>query len=181
MDSNLKETFSYFFMKKMDGILIRISLKFCSAGFDWPQVCIGLGKYLASKRHQAIISSSDHQVLCSPYHKGVILWNINFYLVLHNVLAVKQCKLLWKLTSCLNAKFVVTVTQEVVMTTNSEAASVDNIGFSENDLASLMVVFEIKETKNMLQVYTGLILGLRPANERQRYIVTTSLIGWTQT
>ena len=29
--------------------------------------------------------------------------------------------------------------------------------------------------------FTGLILGLRPANERRRYKVTTSLIGWTQT
>ena len=29
--------------------------------------------------------------------------------------------------------------------------------------------------------YTGLILGLRPANERRRYFVTTSLIGWAQT
>ena len=28
---------------------------------------------------------------------------------------------------------------------------------------------------------TGLILGLRPANERRRYFVTTSLIGWAQT
>ena len=28
--------------------------------------------------------------------------------------------------------------------------------------------------------YTGLILGLRPANERWRYFVTTSLIGWPQ-
>ena len=28
--------------------------------------------------------------------------------------------------------------------------------------------------------YTGLILGLRPANERRRYFVTTSLIGWAQ-
>ena len=27
----------------------------------------------------------------------------------------------------------------------------------------------------------GLILGLRPANERRRYFVTTSLIGWAQT
>ena len=26
-----------------------------------------------------------------------------------------------------------------------------------------------------------LILGLRPANERRRYFVTTSLIGWVQT
>ena len=29
-------------------------------------------------------------------------------------------------------------------------------------------------------MYTGLILGLHPANERRRYFVTTSLIGWTQ-
>ena len=27
---------------------------------------------------------------------------------------------------------------------------------------------------------TGLILGLRPANERRRYKVTPSLIGWAQ-
>ena len=26
----------------------------------------------------------------------------------------------------------------------------------------------------------GLILGLRPVNERRRYFVTTSLIGWVQ-
>ena len=30
-------------------------------------------------------------------------------------------------------------------------------------------------------ISSGLILGLRPANERQRYIVMTSLIGWVQT
>ena len=29
-------------------------------------------------------------------------------------------------------------------------------------------------------IYAGLILGLRPANERRRYFVTTSLIGWAQ-
>ena len=27
---------------------------------------------------------------------------------------------------------------------------------------------------------SGLILGFRPANERRRYLVTTSLIGWVQ-
>ena len=30
-------------------------------------------------------------------------------------------------------------------------------------------------------VYAGLILGLRPANERRRYFLTTSLFGWAQT
>ena len=29
--------------------------------------------------------------------------------------------------------------------------------------------------------WAGLILGLHPANERRRYKVTPSLIGWTQT
>ena len=28
--------------------------------------------------------------------------------------------------------------------------------------------------------YAGLILGLRSANERRRYFVTTSLIGWVE-
>ena len=31
-----------------------------------------------------------------------------------------------------------------------------------------------------LDCIAGLILGLRPANERRRYFVTMSLIGWTQ-
>ena len=30
------------------------------------------------------------------------------------------------------------------------------------------------------QMTAGLILGLRPANERRRYFVTTSLTGWAQ-
>ena len=29
--------------------------------------------------------------------------------------------------------------------------------------------------------YAGISLGMRPANERRRYIVTTSLTGWTCT
>ena len=28
---------------------------------------------------------------------------------------------------------------------------------------------------------TGISLGMRPANDRHRYIVTTSLIGWANT
>ena len=31
-----------------------------------------------------------------------------------------------------------------------------------------------------LDQFLGLILGLRPANERQGYFVTPSLIGWAQ-
>ena len=33
----------------------------------------------------------------------------------------------------------------------------------------------------VMQYIPVLILGLRPANERRRYFVTTSLIGWAQT
>ena len=33
----------------------------------------------------------------------------------------------------------------------------------------------------IFNILTGLILGLHPANERRRYFVTTSLIGWAQT
>ena len=31
-----------------------------------------------------------------------------------------------------------------------------------------------------LDVFTGLILGLHPANERQHYFLTMSLTGWVQ-
>ena len=34
---------------------------------------------------------------------------------------------------------------------------------------------------NILYLKTGLILGLRSANERRRYKVTPSLIAWAQT
>ena len=34
--------------------------------------------------------------------------------------------------------------------------------------------------ENLGKYITGLILGLRPANERRCYFVTTSLIGWAQ-
>ena len=33
----------------------------------------------------------------------------------------------------------------------------------------------------MPDTYSGLILGLHPANERRRYKVTLSLIGWAHT
>ena len=39
----------------------------------------------------------------------------------------------------------------------------------------------VKNLNPLVQVmHAGLILGSRPANERQRYFVTTSLIGWAQ-
>ena len=34
---------------------------------------------------------------------------------------------------------------------------------------------------SFIDTCTGLILGLHPANERRRYKVTASLIGWAQT
>ena len=35
--------------------------------------------------------------------------------------------------------------------------------------------------QHLWPIFTCLILGLRPANERRRYKVTPSLIGWAQT
>ena len=36
-------------------------------------------------------------------------------------------------------------------------------------------------TEGVIERHSGLILGLRPANERRRYKVTSSLIDWAQT
>ena len=47
-----------------------------------------------------------------------------------------------------------------------------NIAFISEIRARLL---RAEKTKN-----TGLILGLRPANAKRRYFVTTSLIGWMQ-
>ena len=44
---------------------------------------------------------------------------------------------------------------------------------------SVTILFRPQCAK-MIFYITGLILGLRPANERRRYFVTTSLIGWAQ-
>ena len=33
----------------------------------------------------------------------------------------------------------------------------------------------------MMSMFAGISLGLRPTNERPRYNVTTSLIGWART
>ena len=46
----------------------------------------------------------------------------------------------------------------------------------QNQMTPLMRA--VQRVRMKQGVYTGLILGLHPANERQRYFVTTSLIGW---
>ena len=45
---------------------------------------------------------------------------------------------------------------------------------------SYFYCLHVRITMNQMS-YTGLILGLRSANESRRYFVTTSLIGWAQT
>ena len=35
--------------------------------------------------------------------------------------------------------------------------------------------------KEFITTYAGIILGMGPANERRRYIVTSSLISWVHT
>ena len=40
---------------------------------------------------------------------------------------------------------------------------------------------QILQNSDFINTFPGLILSLRPANERRRYKVTPSLIGWVQT
>ena len=41
-------------------------------------------------------------------------------------------------------------------------------------------LYRIQLLNQLFTSISGLILGLRPANERRQYFVTTSLIGWAQ-
>ena len=49
-------------------------------------------------------------------------------------------------------------------------------------MAGVMIIWisNLKTSISYLWWYSGLIQGLRPANERRRYFVMTSLIGWAQ-
>ena len=55
---------------------------------------------------------------------------------------------------------------------------------SSNRCCAMEILGDSLQERNMVIIrnwYSGLILGLRLANERQRCFVTTSLIGWAQT
>ena len=45
----------------------------------------------------------------------------------------------------------------------------------------MLLWIPIDDGYRQVQNISGLILGLRPANDRRSYIVTMSLIGWAQT
>ena len=45
---------------------------------------------------------------------------------------------------------------------------------------SIKTVQTTTDDSNNMHTYAWLILGLRPANERRCYFVTTSLVGWVQ-
>ena len=49
---------------------------------------------------------------------------------------------------------------------------------SFNDISDAIIVLDLFIITTLS--ITGLILGLRPANERRRYFVKASLIGWVQ-
>ena len=53
--------------------------------------------------------------------------------------------------------------------------------FEIHYVAYIRVCFSYVETRFVTWYRLGLILGLRPANERRRYYVTTSLVGLAQT
>ena len=68
------------------------------------------------------------------------------------------------------APCIVKSTAAMVLTMQDKQILVFNVGVFPAPVPSEMI-----ENPN-----TGLILGLRPANERWRYFVTMSLIGWAQ-
>ena len=53
-----------------------------------------------------------------------------------------------------------------------------NIGSGNGLIPQAMLIFHSRDTN---KYSSELTLGLRPANERRRYKVTPSLIGWVQT
>ena len=62
-----------------------------------------------------------------------------------------------------------------VVTAEQRKMWIGNSAYNSGDNCRKLLVVWVTS-----HVGTGLILGLRPANERRRYFVTTSLIGWAQ-
>ena len=59
-------------------------------------------------------------------------------------------------------------------------------GFALNEPLGICIGTWVRSEQNLyfsniFLTISGLVLGLRPPNERRRYFVTTSLIGWAQT
>ena len=80
-----------------------------------------------------------------------------------------------------NSKYIVLVQRKLLgirpyVSVNLSKDASDFVQQYYNDVSFLLVTFG-----NFIHYTTGLILGLRPANERRRYKVTASLIGWAQT
>ena len=65
---------------------------------------------------------------------------------------------------------------------SEEEEEEDGGSFSAGEMRSLYDALRelLRVSSTTLRYITGLILDLRPANERQSYFVTTSLIGWAQ-
>ena len=53
------------------------------------------------------------------------------------------------------------------------------LSFTDKNMAA-DIVTTLRARASAAMIWTGVILGLRPANERHCYIVTASLIGWAQ-
>ena len=65
---------------------------------------------------------------------------------------------------------------------DNNTTSVKNRMYKPTLVLQVMVMsYWTKSWRRHNMVISGLILGSRPANERRRYFVTTSLIGWAQT
>ena len=78
----------------------------------------------------------------------------------------------WNENVVILMKFSSLAALEVVILTTFSAASDENF--------IKMKTFPFQWPSSVAYMCAGLILGLRPANERRGYLVTTSLIGWAQ-
>ena len=52
--------------------------------------------------------------------------------------------------------------------------------FVKQAMVNMQLALGPRPHSYLMHMDAGLILGLCPANERRRYLVTTSLIGWVQ-
>ena len=57
----------------------------------------------------------------------------------------------------------------------------NHAGSALKNIYTVIWLWPFANSDQMWSWYTGISLGMHPANERRRYIVTTSLIGWAHT
>ena len=137
---------------------------------------IGSDNSLAPSRRQAIIWAND----------GLGLWRIYTSLCLNELnIQYHQFPVFHKTSVCTCLPYSLPTTPLVMQLTSTihHGGSTCHSKSAANLLRGLslpqhgLVELSWQDTSS----FSGLILGLRPANEKRRYKVTPSLIGWAQT